>query len=108
MNPVAAAVLLLGLAAAVHAIAGTSRRGGAESAFERALEPTGPSARGVPQLERLERAIAESRAGELDSGLRDQLLDIADERLRRRDRRELAREPAAGSLEEYVSWLEEL
>jgi hypothetical protein len=108
VNAVAAAVLLLGLAAAVRAIARTTRRGGAESAFERALEPPGPSTREVAQLSRLERAIAESRAGELHSGLRDQLLDIADERLRRRDRRELAREPAAGSLEEYVSWLEEL
>lgn len=106
MNAAAAAVLVVALAAAIRAVAhSTDGAGPAPSQFDQALEPPELPTGRIERLARLERLVAVSRAGELDSGLREELEAVAAEPAARPARP--APELGPGSLEAFVRWLEE-
>jgi hypothetical protein len=108
VNAIAVALVLVALAAAVHAIARAGGPTGAPSAFERAFDADDSAALRIDQLAHLERLVASSRAGEIDPALRDELEAISAER--QGWGRGVTRAPQLDptSMDDYVRWLEEL
>lgn len=107
MNAVGGALVLVALAAAVRAIARASAPTASVSALERALEVAAQPATRIDHLAQLERLVTNSRQGDIDSRLRDELKELAAER-QRMARSALGPPRLDGdSIDDYVRWLEE-